>query len=45
MKGNVCIVTGNASGIGHDFAKLLAAFLTNAMTGQSMVISHAGYMN
>jgi 3-hydroxybutyrate dehydrogenase len=55
LKDKVCIVTGAASGIGkeiaHTFAReggkvalLFAGFGSNALTGQSLVVSHGWFM-
>jgi NADP-dependent 3-hydroxy acid dehydrogenase YdfG len=42
LDNKVAIVTGAASGIGT--ALFLAAFPSNALTGQSIVVSHGWFM-
>jgi NAD(P)-dependent dehydrogenase (short-subunit alcohol dehydrogenase family) len=44
LQNKVCIVTGAASGIGKAIAARFASFPSNALTGQSMVVSHGWFM-
>jgi NADP-dependent 3-hydroxy acid dehydrogenase YdfG len=43
LEDKVAIVTGAASGIGKGIAAL-ASFGSNALTGQSIVVSHGWFM-